>query len=192
MDQEELRIYLKKQEEERDRFLRRILESTNPKKIIISGPGTGKTYSFKVLFGRKQGNYLALTFINDLADKLKKDLKDIAKSRTLHSFCKELLHKIKHEGIKDDFILFPKLELIIRSDARVIYNRDPNFSRSFKQLDYESKNILFFLRRANFYNTVSFDDSVFRVLEYFKENLDEVPEFDQIVVDEYQDFNKLV
>ncbi len=191
MDQEELRIYLKKQEEERDKFLRRILESTYSKKIIISGPGTGKTYSFKVLFGRKQGNYLALTFIKDLADKLKKDLKDIAKSRTFHSFCKELLHKIEYEGIKADFILFPKLELIIRSDARIIYNKNPNFSRSFKQLDYESKNILFFLQRSNYYNTVSFDDSVFRVLEYFKENPGELPEFDQIVVDEYQDFNKL-
>lgn len=191
MDQEELRIYLKKQEEERDRFNRRILESTNTKKIIISGPGTGKTYSFKALFGRKQGNYIALTFINDLADKLKKNLKDMAKSRTFHSFCKELLHKIKHEGIKDDFILFPKLELIIRSDSQVAYNRDQNFSRSFKQLDYESRNIPFFLRRSNFYNAVSFDDSVFRVLEYFKKNPDEVPEFDQIVVDEYQDFNKL-
>jgi len=191
MDQEKLRIYLRKQEEERDKLLRRILESTNPKKIIISGPGTGKTYSFKVLFGRKQGNYLALTFINDLADKLKKDLKDIAKSRTFHSFCKELLHKIEHEGIKDNFILFPKLELIIKSDARIIYNKDPNFSRSFKQLDYESKNIPFFLQRSSYYNAVSFDDSVFRVVEYFKKNPDEVPEFDQIVVDEYQDFNKL-
>lgn len=191
MDQEELRICLKKQEEERDKSIRRILESTNPKKIIISGPGTGKTYSFKALFGRKQGNYLALTFINDLADKLKKDLKGVAKSRTFHSFCKELLHKIEHEGLKDDFILFPNLELIIKSDARIIYNKDLNFSRSFKQLDYESKNIPFFLRCSNYYNAVSFDDSVFRVLEYFKKNPDEVPQFDQIVVDEYQDFNKL-
>ncbi len=191
MDQVESMIYFRKQEEERDRYLRRMLESTHPKKVIISGPGTGKTYSFKALFGRKEGNYLALTFINDLADKLKEDLKGIAKSRTFHSFCKELLHKIEHEGIKGDFILFPKLELIIKSDARLMYDKDPNFSRSFKQLDYESRNIPFFLRRSSYYNAVSFDDSVFRVLKYYKKNPDEVPEFDQIVVDEYQDFNKL-
>ncbi|MBL7073922.1 ATP-dependent helicase [candidate division KSB1 bacterium] len=191
MNEEELRSYLKKQEEERNKFTRRILESTCPKKVIVSGPGTGKTYTFYELLKRKQGNYLALTFINNLAEKLKKDLKDIAKSRTFHSFCKELLHKINHEGIDDDFILFPKLELIIKSDARISYNKDPNFSRSFKQLDYESKNISFFLRRSNYYNAVSFDDSVFRVLEYFREKPDEVPKYDQIVVDEYQDFNKL-
>lgn len=188
MNTEEL---LKRQEQERTICTERILNSSSRKKIIVSGPGTGKTYSFRLLFGRKRGNYLALTFINDLAEKLKKDLRGVAKSRTFHSFCKALLHKIKHEGIKDDFTLFPKLELIIKSDARIIYNKEPNFSRSFTQLDYESKNIPFFLKQSNYYNAVSFDDSVFRVLEYFKKNPGEVPQYDQIVVDEYQDFNKL-
>lgn len=188
MNTEEL---LKKQEQERAICTERILNSISRKKIIVSGPGTGKTYFFGLLFSRKQGNYLALTFINDLAEKLKKDLKDMAKSRTFHSFCKGLLHKIKHEGIEDDFTLFPKLELIIKSDAQIIYNKEPNFSRSFKQLDYESKDIPFFLKRSNYYNAVSFDDSVFRVLEYFKKNPNEVPQYDQIVVDEYQDFNRL-
>lgn len=191
MSEEELTTYLKKQEEERNKLTKRILESKHPKKIIVSGPGTGKTYTFYELFKRKQGNYLTLTFINNLAEKLKKDLEGIAKSRTFHSFCKELLHKIDHEGIKDDFVLFPKLELIIKSDARLIYDKDPNFSRSFKRLDNESKNILFFLKRSNYYNAVSFDDSVFRVLEYFRKNPDEIPEYDQIAVDEYQDFNRL-
>lgn len=182
---------LKKQERERRICLENILNSTSKKKIIVSGPGTGKTFTFKALFARKQGNYLALTFINDLAEKLKRDLGDMAKSRTFHSFCKELLHKIEHKGIKNNFTLFPKLEVIIKSDARLIYNKEPNFSRNFKQFDCESGNIPFFLKRSNYYNTVSFDDSVFRVLQYFKKNPDRIPQYDQIVVDEYQDFNKL-
>lgn len=182
---------LKKQEREREICLENILNSTSKKKIIVSGPGTGKTHTFKVLFGRKQGNYLALTFINDLAEKLKKDLGDMAKSRTFHGFCKELLHKIEHKGIKDNFTLFPKLEVIIKADAQLIYDKEPNFGRNFKQLDCESGNIPFFLKRSGYYNTVSFDDSVFRVLEYFKRNPDKIPQYDQMVVDEYQDFNKL-
>jgi len=182
---------LKKQEQERTTCTERILNSTSRKKIIVSGPGTGKTYTFKLLFGRKKGNYLALTFINDLAEKLKKDLEDIAKSCTLHSFCKGLLHSIEQEGLKNDFILFPELEIIIRSDAQIIHNKKPNFSRSFKQLDCKGGNIPFYLKRSSYYNAVSFDDSVFRVLNYFKKKPDEIPQYDQIVVDEYQDFNKL-
>lgn len=186
-----LLTYLKKQEQERDKFTNAILNSLSTKKIIVSGPGTGKTYTFYQLLKKKNGVCLALTFINNLVEKLKKDLEDIAKVCTFHSFCKELLHKIDHKGIDDNFILFPKLELIIKSDTKIIFNKEINFSRSFKQLDYESNNISFFLERSNYYNAVSFDDAVFRVLEYLKKNPDKIPTYKQIVVDEYQDFNKL-
>ncbi len=191
MSREKLRELLKKQEEARNERLERILNSNHPKKVIISGPGTGKTYTFKELFKKQQGKYLALTFINNLAKKLKKDLNGIAKSYTFHSFCIGLLHKINNKNINEDFVIFPKLELIIKSDAQIILNEDLDFKRSFAEIDYKSKNIPFFLKRSGYYNAVSFYDSVYRVFEYFKKNPNEIPEYDHIVVDEYQDFNKL-
>jgi len=187
----QLKTYLIKQAQQRNIFTRKVVESTYPRKIIVSGPGTGKTYIFKELLKNKQGDCLALTFINNLADKLKKDLEGLAKSCTFHSFCKELLHKIECEGINSNFIFFPELELIIKSDAQIIYNRNLNFRRSFARLDYKTGDISFYIKRSNYYNAVSFDDCVFRVFEYLKENPNEIPEYQQIVVDEYQDFNKL-
>lgn len=191
MNRKKLKELLEKQEEARNERLEMILNSNHPKKVIISGPGTGKTYTFKELFKKQQGKYLALTFINNLAEKLKKDLNGIAKSYTFHSFCIGLLHKINNKDINEDFILFPKLELIIKSDAQIIFNEDLDFKRSFAKIDYKSKNIPFFLKRSGYYNAVAFNDSVFRVFEYFKKNPNEIPEYDHIVVDEYQDFNKL-
>jgi len=191
MYNEKMMSQFKKQGEERNKYVKKIIESTHPKKIIVSGPGTGKTYTFNELLKRKQGECLALTFINDLVEKLEIDLKGKAKCRTFHGYCKGLLHRINCEGINDNFIFFPKLELIIKSDAQIIYNKNPNFGRSFKKLDYSSRNIPFFLERSSYYNAVFFDDSVYRVLEYFKENPDKIPKYEQIVVDEYQDFNRL-
>ena len=52
----------------------------------------------------------------------------------------------------------------------IFLNEEINFRKIFQQLDLNSKNILFFLNRSNYYNAVSFDDSVYRVLNYFKEN----------------------
>lgn len=191
MNRKKLKELLEKQEEARNERLEKILNSSHPKKVIISGPGTGKTYTFKELFKKQQGKYLALTFINNLAEKLEKDLNDIAKSCTFHSFCIGLLHKIKNKNINEDFVIFPKLELIIKSDAQIILNEDLDFKCSFAEIDYKSKDIPFFLERSGYYNAVSFYDSVYRVFEYFKKNPNEIPEYDHIVVDEYQDFNKL-
>lgn len=191
MIREKLKIFLKKQKESRNKFTNKVLDSEHPKKVIIAGPGTGKTYALYRLSKEKRGNYLALTFINNLVDKIKIDLGDDVKSYTFHGYCKKLLHNIDCDGINNNFIYFPKLTLIIKSDAQIIYNVKPNFDRSFKCLYQKSKNIPFYLKRGNYYNAVSFDDSVYRVLMYFRNNLDKLPTYEQIFVDEFQDFNKL-
>lgn len=126
-----------------------------------------------------------------MAQKLKHDLGESAKTCTFHSYCKELLHKIKKDDLSENFILFPKLEYIIKSDAKILYEKQPNFLKSFRAIDLTNKNISFFLKRSSYYNAVAFDDSVYRVFEYLRYHPDEIPVFTQIVVDEYQDFNKL-
>lgn len=191
MNREEFEKLLKKQESERVYYKDKILNSDAPRKVIVSGPGTGKTYTFKELLSSKDGNCLALTFINNLANKLKKDLTGYAKACTFHSFCKELLHKIPKSDLTDKFELFPKLETIIKSDANILINSSPKFMVSFRKIDLSNTNIEFFLKRSSYYDAVSFDDSVYRVLDYFKYHPDQIPAYTQIVVDEYQDFNKL-
>ena len=191
MDQKEFENLLKEQKVKRREVTNKILSSASIKKVIVSGPGTGKTFTFQELLKTKQGNYLALTFINNLAKKLENDLGDTAKTSTFHSFCKELLHSIKKTDLTDEFILFPDLELIVQSDAELFFNLKPKFMQSFRKIDLSHNYIKFFLERSSYYNAVSFDDSVYRVLDYFRNNPDQIPSYDQIVVDEYQDFNML-
>jgi len=70
---------------ERQTYLDKILNSTAAKKIVVAGPGTGKTYLFKrMLQGKKKS--LTLTFINSLVEDLSLDLYCMSEVRTLHSF----------------------------------------------------------------------------------------------------------
>jgi len=64
-------INVNNQKNNRDYYVDLIMKSNWPKKIIVSGPGTGKTYLFKkILTGKSNG--IALTFINNLAQQLAK------------------------------------------------------------------------------------------------------------------------
>lgn len=182
---------LKTQEAERNRLTKAIVDSLEPKKIIVSGPGTGKTFLFGQIINRKQGNYLVLTFINNLAEKLNQELGNRAKCCTFHSFCKSILHKVNRKGIDDKFILYPQLNLIVKSDALLLLGQELHFRQSFTQLKRKSPELGFFIECSNYYNAISFDDSVFRVIEHFEQNPADIPSFDQILVDEYQDFNLL-
>lgn len=179
------------QQLERDSYTNLVIKSTWLKKIIIAGPGTGKTLLFKEIFLKKKGSCIALTFINNLARQLEKDLTGIAEAYTFHAYCKKLLHKTPTDGIGQDFNFFPKLKSIIESDSKILSFNGNNFSSAFQNLIENDGRIDFYLSRANFYNGVGYDDSVYRMLKYFDSHPDKVPVFDQIVVDEYQDFNKL-
>jgi superfamily I DNA/RNA helicase len=182
---------LTKQEAERNRFTKVIVDSLEPKKIIVSGPGTGKTFLFGKIIDHKPGSYLVLTFINNLADKLNQELGNKAKCCTFHSFCKSILHKVSRKGIDDKFILYPQLNLIVKSDTLLLLGKELHFRQSFTQLKRKSPELGFFIERSNYYNAISFDDSVFRVIEHFEQNPADIPTFDQVLVDEYQDFNLL-
>jgi len=175
--------------------LRRILESNSPRQVIAAGAGTGKTYTFKELLKAKSGDGLAITLLNVLAKDMADELRSLADTRTFHSLARMLLHKAPSEGISADFHFFPKLEQVIVLDALALGNADAAtkqyFSGAFRALILDDGRVEFFLERASFYNAVGFDDSVYRVLERFRTNQETIPKYDQVVVDEYQDFNPL-
>lgn len=191
VDTEKIRVLLKKQEEERERATQAILKSSGLKKIIVSGPGTGKTYIFQKILEEKKGNCLIITFINNLANKLKEDLGELGRSCTFHSLCKGKFHEISFTELAKDFILYANLERIIESDINHIYKKTVKYNNIFQELDYKNENLDFYLKRGNYYNAVSFNDMVFRVLNYYRKNITEIPRYEIILVDEYQDFNKL-
>jgi len=76
-----------------------IRESTAEKKLIVAGPGTGKSFMFGLLLQdiSKDRPSLVFTLINNLVDELKRHVakleNDQIKVNTLHGFCKEMLHK---------------------------------------------------------------------------------------------------
>jgi len=175
------------QEAQRSKYLQAILDSSSPKKLIVAGPGTGKTFTFREVLSRVgAGDNLALTFIRKLVRDMERELDGLAEVKTFHAYCKRLLHE-KHGGKE----LFPFLTQIMDEDADFLGIALIGFEDAFQNLDEDSDEISFYLRRGDYYNAVSFNDSVYRVLKEVQEDSSLIPHYGQIVIDEFQDFNLL-
>jgi superfamily II DNA or RNA helicase len=74
---------------ERQRHVEAVLRSTSARKVVVAGPGTGKTYLFKRLLAGK-AKTLTLTFVNALVEDLSLELCGISDVRTLHGSCPDL------------------------------------------------------------------------------------------------------
>ncbi len=177
--------------EERAKCTESIISSKANKIIIVAGPGTGKTYTFSEFLKVRGGKNLAITFINNLANDLKIKLSGLAESHTFHSFCKSLLHKLPIKGITNDPSIYPNLDDLIKSDAIFLGYSYSGFQNKFRTLQVNNEATSFFIDRSNYYNTVSFDDYVYRVYSHLQENPESIPTFNNIVIDEYQDFHSL-
>jgi len=170
--------------------LENILSSKSRHKLIFGGPGTGKTYTFgKILeLIPENSNVLVITFINNLVDDLKKKLNRNIEVRTLNSFCKKfLLRKIyKYE-------YFPELPKLISKDSDLLGHnfKEEDFISSIVNLKKGSKEMEFYIDRSEYYDCVSHDDAVYRVFFYLDNDKSKIPQYSQIVIDEYQDFNLL-
>lgn len=173
-------------EKERQKHVDAILSSSARKKIVVAGPGTGKTYLFQHILENK-GKSLALTFINSLVEDLSLELYGISEVRTLHSFARSILSK-DGENVK----VFPKLSEVIKEDAKILLNRDVDFGSSFHNKDIGNKDMDFYEKRRSYYdNHYGYSDIVFSVVRFLESNESNIPTYGQIVVDEFQDFNKL-
>ncbi|MBU4387772.1 hypothetical protein KJ644_04900, partial [Candidatus Dependentiae bacterium] len=122
------------QADEREEYLDRILQSESEKKIIVAGPGTGKTYTFGQLLKEKaSGNNIAMTFINGLVNDMSSSLGAYAEVRTFHSYCKMVLHKLLG-GVT----MAPYLDKIIESDAVYLELSYNNILPKFQRLETDS------------------------------------------------------
>lgn len=168
-----------------------ILDSSARKKAIIAGPGTGKTFTFRRVLEAVGGEGLVLSFINNLVNDLKVTLGSLATVSTFHSYCRRLLHTTTTQGIDNDFFYYASLLEILADDLNVVFGMEcveDDVQEAFQKLETGSGIIRAALICGNYYNAVSPDDSVYRVLRHFTENAEDIPSYPLVIVDEYQDF----
>lgn len=176
-----------KAKSERQKHTDAILSSTSRHKIVVAGPGTGKTHLFKEVLNGKT-NTLTLSFVNALVEDLSLELCGLSDVKTLHSFARSELGKVIGGEIK----LFPKLPKVIKEDAKILLGKDVDFDYIFHNRDDENTDIEFYKKRKDYYDKrYGFSDVIFAIVKVFESKKDKIPTYEQIVVDEFQDFNKL-
>lgn len=178
--------YYKKFELDAEKYTNEVLKSIKKqdKIIIASGPGTGKSSLFKKICELKRNdNNLTLSFINELVDDLHKEIGNVSEVKTLHSFALEHIrgHKKYHIGLED----------VISEDYEIIYGKKINFKKILCKLINDKEVIKFFFKRQQYYGYHSPNSSVYRLAQFYYKNKDKIPSYSQILIDEYQDFNKL-
>jgi superfamily I DNA/RNA helicase len=173
-----------------------VLSSPSDKKLVIGGPGTGKTTLFKQMLELTPGRphqRIVLTFINNLKDDLEDDLGELAEVFTLHSYCLGLLHRdgALRASLSPDFRCCPGLASLIAKDWEYIEGgKAPQFVGQMRTLSKEN-NIPFYIGRGDYYDAVDFDDTVYRVYEGLLSGRAAPESYDLVLIDEYQDFNPL-
>lgn len=177
----------------REEAVARVVDSGSPKKLIVAGPGTGKTHTFRKLVEslRDGSKVVIFTLINNLVDDLR-ELENVPEREvsvfTFHGFCKNLLYQ--EVGAAESYSgSLPKL---IEQDAELLdldFEIDPE--HAFSELRDDAESVVFYLRRAEYYKAVGYVDSVFRVFTFFRERPQTIPEYALVIADEYQDFNRL-
>lgn len=176
------------------RILDEIVGSDAPRKIVVAGPGTGKTTLFRQLLAQRDGprdGRLVLTFINNLRTELEEALGALARVFTFHGYCRRLLHRRAElrGGLTEGFRYYPPLPALIEADWAAAHGRPvPKFVGQMRRLEPGTATA-FSVERGDYYDAVSFDDSVFRVECALDAHPETIEEYEIVLIDEYQDFN---
>lgn len=178
--------------EAREEASRRVIYSQARRRLIVAGAGTGKTHTFRGALEAVGGGGLALTFIRNLVHDLATDLSELADVFTFHGFATHLLHRIAVAGITPDFDFYPPFYTLVTEDLRILGRERPaNIELALYDRDDRDGLITGVIEAGDYYDTVSFNDVVYRVLRHLETAADDIPSYPLIVVDEYQDFSLL-
>ncbi len=172
---------------EREEHINNVLNSPSQKKVIVAGPGTGKTHLFKEVLKDKTET-LTLTFVSSLVEDLSLELYGLSDVKTLHSFARSELSRVTKNSVK----VFSWLPTIIKEDAKILQNEEIDFDTIFHSRDDNNVNIQFYKKRKDYYGSYyGFTDIIFAIVKYYEVNKDKIPSYKQVIVDEFQDFNKV-
>lgn len=181
---------------ERDKVVEDILSSTHPKRLLLAGAGAGKTFVFRKLLERlgegDKKRRVIVTFINELQADLVKALGTAATVQTFHAYCHSLLRRsavIRSDALTGQFEYFPKLRYLMASDWETLKgSKAPKFAPALREL-IRGPEMDFYCERAKYYDAIGFDDSIVRVHDGLNAAPSAIPDYDLIIVDEFQDFN---
>ena len=135
-------------ERESKRCIDAIIESSSHKKVVVAGPGTGKTFLFKkVIEGKRKA--LTLTFVNALVQDLSLDLYGMSGVKTLHSFARGALRKITGNEVK----IFSKFSAVIGKDAEILLGQSIDFDSIFYNMR-ENEHVEFYKNRKDYYGGI--------------------------------------
>jgi superfamily I DNA/RNA helicase len=185
---------LERIEREREAAMRAIVDSTHPRRVIVSGPGTGKTTTFEGALLARGGNGLALTFLRTLADDLEAKLRHCATGSTFHAYAKRMVHSLAPEGLTSRFSLYPALPVLEAEDLSLLAAGDYTpeaITQAVQMLEMSGPLVEAALQLGTYYDAASFEDVVYRVFRLFEEDPSRIPVYRLVVVDEYQDFSLL-
>lgn len=203
----------------RNKNAEEIAKNINPKTLIVSGPGTGKSYLFLDKINNwfkndPEGEVLVTSFVRklvadlqsdiDASKKLSKEQKNSITATTLHKYARSIVEK--NHG-SSEFRFKPHFKIIGESWKDVVWNDVLFF---FPALDYHTYNWRSFesqLHNNQFESDQSWidiKDKYFELCSFYnaagfadliiraKIALDETPSLNTnkyFIVDEYQDFN---
>ena len=172
--------------QERQRHVDAVIGAAARKRLVVAGPGTGKTYLFKAVLEGK-ANTLTLTFVNALVEDLSLELFGLSDVRTLHGFARAQLERATRKRVA----VFPKLSRVIGQDAEILLAEPIDFDRLFHNRQDSDPRVAFYRKRRHYYNHYGFCDLVYAAVLYYELHPERIPGYSQVVVDEFQDFNLL-
>ena len=165
-------------EKERAKDSDKILKSSHPRKVVLAGPGTVKSFLFKEAIKRKKAqgghDFLAITFIGNLTDELADDLAGLAETTTLHGFARGFALRNCPAGWE----YYPRMREVIDEDLAVKGITEIAVGDS----DYEE--------RTKYYRAFGDNDVIHYSVQICKTDTSKIPVYDLILIDEFQDFNE--
>lgn len=165
---------------ERSDDLNRIKNSDHPRKVVVAGPGTGKSHLFSQLIKKKisegKNKFLAITFIGKLGDTLADDLCGLAETATMHGFARKFVLNTLNDREKE-WVYYPNIYKVIKEDLE---------KEGIKKFEIGDEN---YKEKTAYYKAVGNADVVYYAVQICKKDPLKIPQFDLILVDEFQDFN---
>jgi superfamily I DNA/RNA helicase len=165
--------------QERKKDVDTILLSDHDRRVVVAGPGTGKSFLFQeaIKKAKKEGknSFLAITFIGKLGDALADELAGLAETVTLHGLARKLVLGNCPKGWE----YYPKISDLIEEDL------------AFKQIIEFEIGDDSYKARTKYYKSIGENDVVYYALQILKNDKNKIPRYDLILVDEFQDFNEI-
>ena len=158
--------------------VKRIKDSKHPRKVVVAGPGTGKSFLFGELIKQKRAegktSFKAITFIGKLGDALADDLCGLADTTTMHGLARELVLRQK-----PGWEYYPFIKDVIFEDLKADGVEAPAVGSP----EYWEK--------TEQYAAVGHDDVVHYAIKLCDGDSGVIPGYDLLLVDEFQDFNEV-